>query len=417
MSFKEIKTKLSANWPFLNIADYCNVITDYVANGSFKSLSDNVKYNVGENHAKLIRLTDYHNGFNGDFVTIDKKGYEFLKKSKLYGEEIIIANVGANVGTVFLAPKLNCRMSLGPNAIMLKTKGIDKFYYYWFKSQVGQNSLKSIITGSAQPKFNKTAFRMLKIPVPPIELQKKISDTLAYFDDKNEINNLIIKNLEELGQTLYKRWFVDFEFPNEEGKPYKSSGGEMVESELGMIPKDWYMKKHIDYFPVLTGKKNANIATRDGKYKFFTCSQGTFMTDNYSFEAEAILLAGNGEFNVKYFKGKFEAYQRTYVLIPKNSKLTGLLFFEIKINLSKLTKGSRGSVISFITKGQIEDYKIAMPTEDKLEKMSKIFENILMSIANLNNQNETLSKLRDLLLPKLMSGEIEVPDTEQYYGH
>ena len=127
MIYKESEFgKIPEHWNIHSTFDYCKIITDYVANGSFKSLADNVNYNQGEKHAVLIRLTDYHNGFKGEFVHIDKKAYDFLGKTKLYGGEIIIANVGANVGTVFLVPRLKVKMSLGPNSIMIKTKGNDK---------------------------------------------------------------------------------------------------------------------------------------------------------------------------------------------------------------------------------------------------------------------------------------------------
>ena len=124
--------------------------------------------------------------FKGDFVYIDEHAYEFLSKSKLYGGEIIISNVGANVGTVFRCPTLALKMSLAPNSIMLRTKGIDDFYYYWFKSPVGQHALASIVTGSAQPKFNKTTFRKIVVPVPPIDTQRKIALFLKSIDNKIE---------------------------------------------------------------------------------------------------------------------------------------------------------------------------------------------------------------------------------------
>ena len=124
------------------------------------------------------------------------------------------------------------------------------------------------------------------------------------------------------------------------------------------------------------------------------------------------MIAGNGDFNVKYYSGKFEAYQRTYVLIPYNPKLSGLLFTAIKHNLSNITTGFRGSVINFITKGHIDDYLVTFPDEEKLEPMAALFKDMLDTIALNNEQNEKLAKTRDELLPKLMSGEIEVPVEE-----
>lgn len=187
--------ELPSTWKTERIGDYAEVITDYVANGSFASLAENVEYKDDPDYAVLIRLTDYNNDFNGKFVYINQSAYEFLGKSKLFGGEIIISNVGANVGTVFRCPQLDTKMSLAPNAIMLKTKGDDDFYYYWFSSRNGQHSLKSIVTGSAQPKFNKTNFRDLLVPVPPIDVQRRISTYLRTIDEKITLNKQINNNL------------------------------------------------------------------------------------------------------------------------------------------------------------------------------------------------------------------------------
>ncbi len=151
------------------------LITDYVANGSFKSLADNVQYLSQETDNVLIRLTDYNNNFSSDMVYISNDSYDFLSKSKLYGDEIIISNVGANVGTVFRCPRLNKRMSLAPNAIMLRSAKYEHYLYLYFISRYGQQQLRSIVTGSAQPKFNKTNFRSLKVVLPDEETLSKIT--------------------------------------------------------------------------------------------------------------------------------------------------------------------------------------------------------------------------------------------------
>ena len=177
------------------------VVTDYVANGSFASLKENVKYLDNPSHAVLIRLVDYNRDFKGDFVHIDKSSYEFLKKSKLKAEDIIISNVGANVGTVFKCPDLGTKMSLAPNAIMVKMSGDNDFYYYWFKSLEGQGKIKSICSGSAQPKFNKTDFRNLTVPVPQLSEQQEIGRTLRTLDDKIANNIKINHHLAAMSAT------------------------------------------------------------------------------------------------------------------------------------------------------------------------------------------------------------------------
>lgn len=179
---------------YKRMGDVCSVVTDYVANGSFASLKQNAEYQ-SRGYAAVIRLKDYRNNFNGPFEYVSKDSYEFLKKTKLRGGEIIISNVGANIGTVFKAPKLGYGMTLGPNSIMIKTKYVDDYYYYLLKSNYGQNLIKSIVSGSAQPKFNKTDFKALEVPVPRLEEQKSIADRLAIIDYKIRKNNQINNNL------------------------------------------------------------------------------------------------------------------------------------------------------------------------------------------------------------------------------
>lgn len=179
-----------------NLGDICTTVTDYVANGSFKSLKENVSYESDQDgYAILIRLVDYRNNFKGPFQYIDKHGYEYLKKTKLFGNEIIISNVGAHLGTVFRAPRLNFPMSLGPNAIVIDTKYNNDYYYYFFISNRGQALLQSIVSGSAQPKFNKTEFKSLLVPVPSLTEQTMIANRLLVIDKKIRNNNQVNDNL------------------------------------------------------------------------------------------------------------------------------------------------------------------------------------------------------------------------------
>ena len=236
--------------------------------------------------------------------------------------------------------------------------------------------------------------KRMTILLPPLDEQKKIVDILEKIDRKIEVNNAINHNLQQQAEALYKDYFVNFSATN------------------GEIPLSW--KKYIlaEFLPVITGKKNANISSEKGKYPFFSCSQDIAWTDEYSFEGSAILVAGNGDFNVKWYDGKFEAYQRTYVLIPRNSRFTAWLYYAIKYNLNIITSAARGSVIKFITKGNLEDFSFYAPNSlsecDIIDTFTKINETIDMH----TQENYKLSTLRDTLLPKLMSGEIDVSEVE-----
>ena len=203
---------------------------------------------------------------------------------------------------------------------------------------------------------------------------------------KYEVND----NLEQQAMALFKSYFVDF----------KSTGG--------IVPDSWKEYRLGDFLPVITGKKNANVSSSIGKYPFFSCSQDIAWTNDYSFDGSAILVAGNGDFNVKFYDGKFEAYQRTYVLIPQKARYTAWLYYAVKYNLDKITISARGSVIKFITKGNLENFAFWAPSDLDSELIIEYFAEINKNIAANRSENARLSELRDVLLPKLMSGEIDV---------
>lgn len=143
------------------------IVSDHVANGSFKSLKDNVSYFDNPNYALFIRNIDFKKDLDGNKKYIDKKSYNYLKKSHLFGGEVVISNV-ADVGSVHRVPFIKKPMVVGNNQIFIKSKhfSMTDYLYVYFQSFWGQSSISSITSGSAQQKFNKTDFRSLKIPIP-----------------------------------------------------------------------------------------------------------------------------------------------------------------------------------------------------------------------------------------------------------
>lgn len=178
--------------------DVCEIVTDYVANGSFKSLADNVQYSDKKDYARLIRLVDFNNNYDEkNAVWVPESSYNFLKKSVLYGDEVIISNVGANLGTVFKCPKLTYPMTLGPNSLLARTNDLcnQNYLYYYLKSKIGYSKLMALVSGSAMPKFNKTELRNIEISLPDRAYQDKAVEVLIKIDKKIELNNKINNNL------------------------------------------------------------------------------------------------------------------------------------------------------------------------------------------------------------------------------
>lgn len=254
---------------------------------------------------------------------------------------------------------------------------------------------------SSYPSINPDDIGNIEIDLIPIEEQNKISQYLELFDEKIKNNDNIYKSIENMLKTLYEYWFYQFEFPNNEGKPYKTSGGKLVWNEQlkKEIPEGWKVKKLSEIVKVVTGKKDANFATKNGKYSFFTCANSISKCDEYEFEGKSVLIAGNGDFNVKYYNGKFNAYQRTYVLIPENEQYVGLIFQSAIRKIDAFKKGSNGSIVKFITKGDIDNLDIIIPNDSKLT--DAINDNLDM-LQNIKDENERLEYVRDFLLSILI---------------
>lgn len=239
--------------------------------------------------------------------------------------------------------------------------------------------------------------------------QQLIAAFLGTIDNKISTNNKIIETSEKLMREIYDYWFVQFDFPDENGRPYKSSGGEMVYNEnlKREIPKGWSVKRVDELCEVKTGKEDANFSVSDGDYKFFTCADEPLRCNTPCFSGKSILIAGNGNFNVKHYDGNFNAYQRTYVLQP-DDEFYGITFIEAKNKTELFTKGSNGSIVKFITKGDVGS--IYVLTSSRAMELYETFNTILAEIDVVRSQNEKLASLRDWLLPMLMNGQIKVSD-------
>src|SRR6267143_5211669 len=182
-----------------------------------------------------------------DFVFISEEKANQLHKFESYSKDVLLVHKGT-IGPIGIMPsKRKYRRYILGNSMMRvrcdRTKLLPGFLYYWLSSPDGQQYLFSRISQVGVPQLQTplTTLRQATLPVPSLPEQKAISNLLGKLDEKIELNEQMAQNLEAIGSTTFKHWFIDFEFPNEEGKPYRSSGGEMVHNEeLGEeIPKGW----------------------------------------------------------------------------------------------------------------------------------------------------------------------------------
>ncbi|EJT5919419.1 restriction endonuclease subunit S [Clostridium perfringens] len=379
----------------------------------------------------MIRVKDLEKGylkFNNPAYVSEDIFKEFNKKHQPKLGDILMSRVGSYGIVTYV--NTNRDFCLGQNTVVITEYSLDidsKFLYYILTSNIISEQIEKLVTGSTQKTISMSSIKSLMISCPKLEEQKAIAKILSDLDEKIEVNNKINKNLEEMAQAIFKQWFVDFEFPNEEGKPYKSSGGEMVESELGMIPKGWKIKNITELVDSISIKHKFDKE----KVIFLNTSdilEGKFLNKEYSeisnlpgqakksISKDDILYSEIRPKNKRFAYVNFDSEDyvvstKLMVLRSKNLKysqviyylLTGKEFVE-KINI---LAESRSGTFPQITFSTLKSITLAFPEESRFNL--DIFKNILDKFYDLANENEKLEKLRDTLLPKLMSGEIRVP--------
>ena len=391
---------------------------------SFIEIKDaNVQLIDGDRGTNYPEKSDFHqNGFCLflDASNITDSGFDFesthfisklkdaqLKNGKLRRYDIVLMTRGS-VGNVALYDDdiryENIRINSGMLILRCENRSNAEKLLYLFRSKLIKTQISNLQSGSIQKQLPVVALKMLKIPK---KWERSNVSILQALDKKITLNKQINAELEALAKTIYDYWFVQFDFPDENGKPYRTSGGAMEWNEQLKrdIPKGWKVKQMSDLADVVTGKEDANFSTPKGEYKFFTCSQDTLLCDTAAFEGHAVLIAGNGDFNVKHYSGKFNAYQRTYVLIPTEDKYYGCMYFALNDKVLAFKTGSNGSIVKFITKGDVEGVSILVAPQSSL--YHKI-NSLIYHIEHLNKEGEELTRLRDWLLPMLMNGQATV---------
>lgn len=332
-----------------------------------------------------LYLTEYNNTYN-------EKG---LAQSKLWPAGTLCITIAANIADTTILGMEACF----PDSVMgfIPYEGVSNVRFIKYAFDILQKNCKKISQGTAQDNLSWKKLSTIKFPAPDIAVQDRIVSILSTYDELIENNRKQIKLLEEAAQRLYKEWFVKLRFP----------GYEAVEVIDG-VPSGWRKASLVEIAPIITGKKDANFGTANGKYLFFTCAQEPIRASSYSFDCAAVILAGNGDFNVKLYRGKFEAYQRTYIFSPFDLNHIYMLYYAVKDNMRQLVQGASGSTIKFLTKHMLEEIEVFIPNENILKKFTSYCEAYQKKIETLKQQIIISQEARDRLLPKLMSGEIEV---------
>ena len=271
--------------------------------------------------------------------------------------------------------------------------------YYLFR-YLRAMDLSGYDSGASIPSMTTKTYNRIKVKLPPLVIQNRITDVIRNYDELIEVNNQRIKKLEQTAEELYKEWFIRFRFPDYQNTEFENG-----------IPKGWKVVKVSDFCKVFTGKKDVNQTIKNGAYKFFSCSPDVFYSNEYIYDGEAVIVAGNGSYTgrTRYYAGKFDLYQRTYAIICEHEdNFLKFLYWTFKVDFEKrFMGGTRGAAIPYIVMGDITKYRF-LYSPSIASAFTNIVDGIYEELEILNAKNENLIKQRDLLLPRLMSGKLEV---------
>ncbi|MDY4574516.1 MAG: restriction endonuclease subunit S [Intestinibacter sp.] len=386
-----------------------------------------------------IEKIDFNNYISTENMLQGKKGVTIasnIPKSKnvdkYLKDDILISNIRPYFKKIWYADKDG-----GASSDVLIFYNIDdnildnKYLYYLLSSDDFFNYVISTSKGTKMPRGDKDAIMKYKINLPSLQEQIKISNILSSLDNKVELNNEMNKILEEMAQSIFKRWFVEFEFPNEKGEPYKSSGGEMYESEQGMIPKGWKVKIMSELievkdgthaspkvskegYPLVTSKhiKGDSIAIEEAKL----ISEKDYLEVNKRSKVDTgdILISMIGTVGLTYLVQEdninFAIKNIGLFKTSQNMKLNEYIYLYLKSQNMKNYIESRlaGTTQRYISLGELRSMPIIYPNYQVIEKFKSIVENLLKNKRKNIEENKLLMNLRETLLPKFMNGDIKV---------
>jgi type I restriction enzyme S subunit len=312
-----------------------------------------------------------------------------------------------------------------------------KDYIYWIlRSRDYQKFIINSATGSTVKHTSPSRISEYRFTAPDLPTQIIISEILSSLDDKIELNNKINQELENLAQTLFKKWFIDFEFPNENGEPYKSSGGEMVESELGEIPMGWgisIIEKELDLIIDYRGKtplklgfnwveegvvaisaknvKNRRVYNLNNVHIGSEELYNVWMKEKLQY-GDVLLTseAPLGEVAILLKNTKYILSQRLFALRSGENINPFYLFewFCSDVGRNELQKRASGSTVLGIQQKELRKIDFIVPQKNVLNNYATVVKEQHEFIEKNNIENQELSILRDTLLPKLISGELEI---------
>lgn len=349
---------------------------------------------------------------------VSKEIYDSWFRAHPIPGDLILTLKGSQNGAVCLVPDpIDFVIAQDMVALRINNDVINPYYLLAaLRSREVQHQIKTLDVSGVIPHLKKTDFDKLILPYPTKEIQDYIGNLYYKLSSKIELLRQQNQDLEELAQILFKRWFVEFEFPNENGDPYKSSGGKMVESELGEIPEGWLLGNLGEIISNHDSKRiplsSNERAERKGKYPYHGATSIMDYVDDYIFDGRYLLLGEDGSVIddkgypfLQYIEGKIWVNNHAHVLEGKYPFSTDFIFLLLK--KTRVNNIVTGAVQLKINQTNLNSLEVLIPNSEIVESFNDSVKGIFDKYFLNTEEIKTLTQLRDTLLPKLMSGELK----------
>ena len=319
-------------------------------------------------------------------------------KSRFYPDDVLYGKLRAYLDKAVIAEMAGI-CSTDILVFTADSKTLPRFLVYLLHTHSLISHAVATSTGVNHPRTSWNSLGKFTFALPPLPEQRAIAHVLQTIQEVKAVRQRELALERERKAAL-----MDYLFS------YGTKGEPRKQTEVGNIPESWEVVRLEDVCTFTTGKLNSEKAKADGQYPFFTCSQETFRIDSYSFDQAAILLAGNnarGIYSVKYYKGRFDAYQRTYVITIKDTKRLSYQYFlyDLFLKLELLRRQSIGATTKYLTAPIIKNLGLTLPSPSEQLMISSVLWSCDEKIAALEQEAERLDELFHAMLDELMTGK------------
>lgn len=360
-----------------------------------------------------IRILDMYQGrilnISEEMQYAREEYWNIIKSYIVKKGDVILAIVGNTLGMVSVIGDTLDGANLTENCCKfndLDTNKVRKlFLYYSLIAPLNQKNIEKFKVGSSQPKLPIYNINQLLVPKWSVEVQDKIVSILSAIDSKIENNNRINQELESMAKTIYDYWFLQFEFPNEDGKPYKSSGGKMVwNDELKReIPERWRNSSFSELLEIGNGKDHKKLV--DGNVPVYGSGGVMRTVDMPIYNGESVLIPRKGTLNnIIYVNGAFWTVDTMFY--TKMKKPNSAIFAYYSVKLYDFEKLNTGTGVPSMTSSIIYNLKVVIPPEEVLKSFDNYIQTIYKQMNKKEKENRELVSIRDFLLPLLMNGQV-----------